>query len=213
MPVLRDTVRDQVRRALTERILSGHYPPGERLVELRIARELGTSQGSVREALRDLEASRLVESEPRRGTRVRVISHREMRQAYFVRGVLEEAAAPAATTALGGDVADLRAEVAGLLRAHVAGDLTTQAAHVYAFHRKLVEASGNCVLLRMWESLALETRVRIRLGWGEVDPAQVESSYEAVMGALGRGDGPGAGRLLRAHAEAFAPPDEPAGEG
>ena len=81
-----DSVRDQVRRTLTERILAGHYKPGDRLVELTIARELGTSQGSVREALRELEASRLVESEPRRGTRVRVISLKELQDAYFARG-------------------------------------------------------------------------------------------------------------------------------
>jgi DNA-binding GntR family transcriptional regulator len=65
-----DSIRDQVRRTLTERILAGHYKPGDRLVETQIARELGTSQGSVREALRELEASRLVESNPRRSTRV-----------------------------------------------------------------------------------------------------------------------------------------------
>ena len=93
MEIQKDSVRDQVRRTLTERILAGHYKPGDRLVELQIARELGTSQGSVREALRELEASRLVESEPRRGTRVRVVSLKELQDAYFARGILEQAAA------------------------------------------------------------------------------------------------------------------------
>jgi DNA-binding GntR family transcriptional regulator len=207
MTVVRETVRGQVRQALTERILAGHYAPGERLVELRIARELGTSQGSVREALRELEASRLVESEPRRGTRVRVVSPREEREAYFVRGVLEEAAAPAAVITLAGDVAELRCEAAGVLRACAAGDMAAQAAHVYAFHRRVVEAAGNEVLLRVWESLALETRVRLRLARGDIDPAVVESSYDAIVAALAHGDGPGAGRLLRSHAETFAPHD------
>jgi DNA-binding GntR family transcriptional regulator len=64
MGIQKDSVREQVRRTLTERILAGHYKPGDRLVELQIARELGASQGSVREARRELEASRLVESEP-----------------------------------------------------------------------------------------------------------------------------------------------------
>ena len=164
MGIQKDSVRDQVRRTLTERILAGHYKPGDRLVELQIARELGTSQGSVREALRELEASRLVESEPRRGTRVRVVSLKELQDAYFARGILEQAAAATAAKAFKGNVEKLRQEFQGILDAAEARDLGEQAAHVYALHRMIVEASGNCVLLRLWESLAFETRARVRLG-------------------------------------------------
>jgi DNA-binding GntR family transcriptional regulator len=207
MTVQKASVRDQVRRVLTERILAGHYQPGERLVELQIAKELGTSQGSVREALRELEASRLVESEPNRGTRVRVVSACEMREAYLVRGVLEQAAAATAAKALKGNVESLREDVSEVLRAADAGDFAEQAAHVFAIHRAILAASGNGVLLRTWESLALETRVRVRLRWA-IDPKQVAASYEAILAALDRGDGRAAGRLLRDHAEAFAPPAE-----
>ena len=209
MQIQKDSVRDQVRRTLAERILAGHYQPGDRLVELQIARELGTSQGSVREALRELEASRLVESEPHRGTRVRVISLKEMREAYFARGLLEQAAAATATKCFKGNVGKLREEFQGIMRAAEAKDFAEQAAHVYAFHRLILEASGNCVLLRLWESLAFETRARIRLGSGAIDLAHAETSYEAILTALERGDARAAGRLLREHAESFAPTVEP----
>lgn len=207
MTVHKPSVRDVVRRTLTERILSGHYKPGDRLIELQIARELGTSQGSVREALRELEASHLVQSEPHRGTRVRVIHSREVRESYQARGMLEEAAAVAATAGLKGDVAYLRNEVAGLLRAAEARDFSNQAAHVYTIHKAIMEASGNGVLLRLWEALAFETIVRIRLGWGPVDCEKIAGSYETILAAFVAGDGPLAGRLLRAHAEAFTPPE------
>lgn len=210
MSVQRDSVPDQVRRAVTERILAGHYQPGDRLVELQLAREFGVSQGSVREALRDLEAARLVESEPHKGTRVRVVHPREEREAYLVRGVLEQAAADTAAPAFKGNVESLREEAAGVLRACKAGDFARQAAHVYAFHRAVVVASGNGVLLRLWESLALETRVRINLGLGPTDPKKVAASYDAILAALNLGDGPAAGRLLKAHAETFAPPADAA---
>jgi DNA-binding GntR family transcriptional regulator len=210
MPLQKVCVRDQVRRTLTERILSGHYRPGDRLIELQIARELGTSQGSVREALRELEASRLVESEPHRGTRVRVVSTRELRETYLVRGVLEQAAAATGAKVFKGDVAKLREEVAGLLRAADTHDYAEQAAHVYAIHRAIVEASGNAVLLRLWESLALETRIRVRLALEAIDIDQVAASYEAILAALEKGDGRVAGRLLRQHAEVFAPAEEAA---
>ena len=72
---------------------SGELQPGERLVETRIAQELGTSQAPVREALRDLELLRLVESEPFRGSRVRAFGEDELIEVYPVRASLEELAA------------------------------------------------------------------------------------------------------------------------
>jgi DNA-binding GntR family transcriptional regulator len=207
MGIQKDSVRDQVRRTLTERILAGHYKPGDRLVELQIARELGTSQGSVREALRELEASRLVESEPRRGTRVRVLSLKELQDAYFARGILEQAAASTAAKAFKGNVEKLRQEVQGILDAAKARDLGAQAARVYALHRMIVEASGNGVLLRLWESLAFETRARVRLE-SAIDPRQIRASYDAILAALEKGDARASARLLREHAALFSPTDD-----
>lgn len=208
MSVKKGSVRDHVRRALTERILAGHYQPGERLIELQLAREFGTSQGSVREALRELEASRLVETKAHRGTYVRVVGAPEIREAYFVRGVLEQAAALTAAPALAGRAETLRPGVAAILRAADAKDYADQAAQVYALHRTIVAASGNATLLRLWEALAFETWVRIRLGWGEINRKLAETSYERILAVLDRGDGVTAGTLLREHAAAFSPPPE-----
>ena len=88
-PVLRDRVKD----VLLERIVSGGYPPGARLVETRIAQELGTSQAPVREALRDLEQLGLVVHEAYRGCSVRAVSAAELLEAFPVRAALEALAA------------------------------------------------------------------------------------------------------------------------
>ena len=101
MGLERDCMSDRIRRVLAERIIGGALAPGERLVEMRIAEEFRTSQAPVREALRELETLRLVESEPYRGTRVREVGEREMAEAYAVRAVLEQAAAEAAAPAQG----------------------------------------------------------------------------------------------------------------
>ena len=55
--ISRTVLREQVKDVLLQRIASGELKPGERLVETRIAQELGTSQAPVREALRDLAAA------------------------------------------------------------------------------------------------------------------------------------------------------------
>src|SRR3954462_6434484 len=143
MKVQRNCMREQIRRVLVQRILDGHYKPGDRLVELQIARELKTSQGPVREALRELEALRLVESETYRGTRVRALSETEMEEAGQVRGVLEQTAAQWAAAALQRDGAALRAEQESILKAAATGDLDEYSRHNMAFHRLIVEVAGN----------------------------------------------------------------------
>jgi len=96
MTITRTVLREQIKEVLVERILNGHYHPGDRLVEMQIAQEFGTSQAPVREALRDLESLRFVGSEAFRGTRVRSISRQELAEIYPVRAALEGLAAPLA---------------------------------------------------------------------------------------------------------------------
>src|SRR5688572_24294756 len=91
--VARTVLREQIKEILLERILRGELEPGERLVETRLARELGTSQAPVREALRDLQLLRLVESEPFRGARVRAVDDEHLLPVFPVRMALEELAA------------------------------------------------------------------------------------------------------------------------
>ena len=73
-PVLRSNLREQIKDVMLQRIVSGAYPPGARLVETRIAQELGVSQAPVREALRDLEQLGCIVHEPFRGCSVRAVA-------------------------------------------------------------------------------------------------------------------------------------------
>jgi DNA-binding GntR family transcriptional regulator len=197
-------MRDQIRRVLVQRILHGYYKPGDRLVELQIARELKTSQGPVREALRELEALRLVESVTYRGTRVRALSAREMEDAGRVRGVLEQAAARWGAPALKQEPGPLRAALEAIRAAAAIRDADAYAEHNMRFHRLIVEASGNSVLLRVWDSLMLESRTRIGLSQREIDLSVAAETHVPIVEALERGDGETAGRLLQEHAETFS---------
>jgi len=201
--VRRDCMRAQIRRVLVKRIVDGQYKPGDRLIELQIARDFNTSQGPVREALRELEALRLVESEPYRGTRVRPISEREMREASQVRGVLEQAAGERAALMLKNNAGPLRTALDALREAAARGDLDEYAARNKAFHRYIVEASGNAVLLRVWDSLMLEVMTRIGLTQLKLDLRAVAETHLPILEALESGDGVAAGRLLREHADQF----------
>ncbi len=197
---------DRIRQVLAERIIGGLLAPGERMVEMRIAEEFQTSQAPVREALRELEALRLVESEPYRGTRVREVGQREMAEAYAVRAVLEQAAAEAAAPLLGGNVGRFRQVLVALGESALAGDREGYARHDIDFHRGIVEAAGNKILLQTWDSLGFEVRLRIMLARKEPDLPRFAACHDPILEALERGDGQAAGRLLREHAESFMGP-------
>ena len=87
------TAYEQVRAAIVE----NRYRPGQRLVEQRIAEELGLSRTPVREALRLLEAEGLVVSERNRGAMVRPLSSSEVGDLYGLRIKLESYAVEVAT--------------------------------------------------------------------------------------------------------------------
>jgi DNA-binding GntR family transcriptional regulator len=201
--VARTVLREQVKELLLERILSGAYQPGDRLVETRIAQELGTSQTPVREALRDLELLRFVESEPFRGARVRAFSTAELAEIYPVRAAIEEVAAREAAARLDGDVSHLEAELRAMRAAADEGDLHGLVEHDVAFHRLIVEASGNGVLIGVWASLRVEARTTITALSTGIDHHELADTHEPVLAALAARDPERAGRALRRHIEDF----------
>lgn len=202
--ISRTVLREQVKDVLLQRIVSGELQPGERLVETRIAQELGTSQAPVREALRDLELLRLVESEPFRGSRVRVFDEEEMIEVYPVRASLEELAARLATEKLGGDVSSLEVEFEAMKKAVRSDDTNALVQHDIAFHRLIVEAAGNSVLEQCWKSLGVESRITVSLYGTYMDPTQAAERHVKLIDAIRSQNASAAAREARKHVEVSA---------
>jgi DNA-binding GntR family transcriptional regulator len=196
----RTVLREEVKSVLLQRILSGHYAPGDRLVEIRIAEELGVSQAPVREALRDLESVRFVESAPFRGARVRQVSDAELIEVYPIRAALEEVAVREAAKRMGGDVSALEAELDGMRRAK---DVAEQVEHDARFHELIVEASGNGRLLEIWSSLQVETRTAITALRMGLTPKEAADLHEEIVNALRRRDARASARAIRNHFDHF----------
>jgi DNA-binding GntR family transcriptional regulator len=88
-----DTLRRTVENHLREAIMSGYLKPGQRLVERELCEAMGVSRPSLREALRKLEAEKLIEMVPHRGPVVAAISDQEAGELYELRVLLESYAA------------------------------------------------------------------------------------------------------------------------
>ncbi len=181
----RSVLSDAVKDRLLEGILDGRYPPGSRIVETRVARELGTSQAPVREALRDLEALGVVEIAAFRGARVRRPSRDELLDAYVVRAELEALAVRLALPLLtDADLACLEGLLAEMTRAAEAGETVAEAAADAAFHGYLVERAGNGTLGRVWGRLEPYSRTYINMAVPGGDHRRMAALHRPLLDAL-----------------------------
>ncbi|HEX5827849.1 MAG TPA: GntR family transcriptional regulator [Candidatus Limnocylindrales bacterium] len=194
--VLSDTVKDRLLAA----ILDGRYPPGARIVETRVAKQLGTSQAPVREALRDLEALGVVEITAFRGARVRRPTPQELLDAFDVRSELEALAVRLALPRLAdGDLDELGRLLEAMRRASASGDTVAEAAADTAFHAFIVGRSGNGTLLRVWDRLEPFSRTYISLAIPGADQERIVALHAGILDALRGRDAARADAAIRHH--------------
>lgn len=203
--LLRTGLADQIREFIVEGISSGRWEPGERLVERRIATELGVSQGPVREALRQLEAQRLIESLPNRGARVREFTERDLAEIFPVRAGLERTAAELALPRFSDGCLDALQEHNRLLgEAARDGDLHEQMRLSIAFHREIVETAGNRLLVSVWEGLGIELWTTLSLRLHQTEIYSKSAEHAELIEAFRRRD-PRAPQQLHEHVMNYAP--------
>jgi DNA-binding GntR family transcriptional regulator len=95
LAVDRSSTTDRVAAALRRALFDGALAPGTALRESDLARRLGVSRGTLREALRLLQAEGLVNREPNRGVVVKLLSPAELADLYQARRVIETGAVDA----------------------------------------------------------------------------------------------------------------------
>ena len=198
-PVERPSLAEKVREELLKRILSGTIQPGERILELHVAEELGTSQAPVREALRALEVLGVVETTRHRGARARLLSGHELAEISDVRAELEGYAASLAAPRLKGKTTELEACVDAMQRAAKARDVRRFAEANAKFHRLIVRTAGNETLFEIWSRLDVRAHTIMNVLRSERDLTVVARSHLPIIAALKAGDARAARRATRAH--------------
>ena len=142
-PEDRRTLTDSVARRLRNLIIEGHLPPGTPLRLQALAGRLGVSVMPVREALRLLEAERLVAVSPHRGATVLQVSSDEVEEIYVMRAALERLAARIAMAKIGQDeIRAIRDQFEAMAAAASDEDLDRFGLEDRRFHRLLYAAAG-----------------------------------------------------------------------
>jgi DNA-binding GntR family transcriptional regulator len=195
--VLSERVKDRI----LQWILEGELAPGSRIVETRIARDLGTSQTPVREALRDLATLGFVEIEPYRGSRVRRPSKRELVDAIVVRAELEALAGRlAAEHRTEQCLDDLETLYDEMHEAAERGDAHDHALINTRFHARIIEAAGNSSLGRLWAMLEPFGRTYVTASAEGIDLFWLGDRHRAILDAIRDQDPERAAETSRMHA-------------
>jgi len=192
---------DRIRNALTDAISSGELAPGTTLDEQQLADRYGASRTPVREALRQLATSGMVEVRPRRGVIVRHVTADEVMDMFETMAELEAVCVRLATYRI------TPLERSRLLRIHEASQAAVEHDDVDAydalnreFHEAIYRAAHNDFLAD--QAIAVRTRLnafrRMQLRQAR-RLASSRAEHDAVMQAIAEGNGEEAGRRMRAH--------------
>ena len=198
-PLSRMSLSRQIRDRLLDRIMEGILKPGDRLIELKIANEMATSQAPVREALRELETMGVLESHRNKGARVRVITNEELRQIYDVRAQIEAYACQVVTERVIDIQAALRAAIVQMKNAAQNKDSPGFAEHNMEFHRIIIKATRNDVLLDLWESLNVRMRTMVNVSRSRKNLLELSRSHVSMVEAIVSGNAQIAFETARDH--------------
>lgn len=191
---------DRAYAATKERILDGRYPGGALISEGEVATLVGLSRTPVREAFLRLEAEGLLRLYPKRGALVVPVSAAEVEDVIETRLLVERFAIEKIGRAPAALVAQLEVEIAEQERLAEAGDARGFVEADRRFHRLLVAATGNEILVALHDSLRDRQR---RMGVVALSAdgdriGEIREEHRAIAAAVAAGD-PAAGELLAAH--------------
>ncbi len=194
-------LRDVVFYTLRQAILKGELEPGERLMEMQLAEQLGVSRTPIREAIRKLELEGLVLMIPRRGAIVAKITEKDLRDVLEVRSSLERLSTELACERMHDEtIAELKQAQEAFKEALNQNDITLQAQRDVEFHDVIYKATGNLRLIQMLNNLR-EQMYRYRLEYLKHDLAHqtLIEEHEAIIEALSKRDKETATKIIVRH--------------
>lgn len=196
-----DTIRKKVYHHIREKILKGEIPPRERLIETRLAREIGTSRTPVREALHSLELEKLIKSIPRVGYIVESMDQQDLEQICEIRNVIEALGARWAIEKAQKKLAkDLTKNVARQERALAAHDPGGYVELDAQFHEIIAKSSGSDRLLELVQTLRRHMlRYRMHVVYAMDTALRSIEGHKAILKAVQEGNSEAAVEALQHH--------------
>ncbi len=200
------TLRELALEKMRGAILSGHFKPGERVVERSLCEQLDVSRSIVREVLRHLEAEGLIESVPHSGPVVASLSADQAAQIYALRALMEGRAARLfAETASDDALAHLVTLNAAIQAAFKAGDHAAVVERTTAFYEALFMGAGMTIAWDIVRSLnARINRLRLMTIGSPGRQKEAAAEMDRILKALRKRDPEAAQDAAQLHVQRVA---------
>ena len=196
-------LRDVVFNTLREAILKGELQPGERLMELQLASQLGVSRTPIREAIRMLEQEGLAVTVPRKGAEVARMTLKEMEDVLEVREALDELAVRIACEKITPDqIVRLKETGQSFAESTKNGNLKALAENDEAFHDIIYAATENQKLINLLENLRQQIyRYRVEYLKNIRNYPALIQEHNEIIAALEAGDKEAVASAMYRHVE------------
>ncbi|WP_251036335.1 GntR family transcriptional regulator [Arthrobacter sp. ISL-28] len=193
-------IADQLR----EQIVQGIFRPGQQINESALASQLQTSRGPLREALQRLSQEGILVSHRNRGVFVLELSTDDIKEIYAVREAIESAAANILMDAGPEKINDtcdvLKGIIKDMAKQVAVSDWQAIARLDMQFHTSFVAGTGNSRLIRIYQTLAAESRMcilNLEVSYPRVDDLVQE--HQNLLDLLEAGDRKGLQRAIKRH--------------
>ncbi len=179
------TLHARVYQELRNAIVRGHFAPGEVVTIRRLATELGTSVMPVREAIHRLISEHAIEMQGSRSMRIATLTREKVEDLIRVRSIIEPEAVYLAAGRIGeDDILELEVLNRKLMKAIMHGDVDDKLLANRAFHFAVYNIAASPILLRVIDSLWLQSGPYLHSLFASADRAHEELGTEFINDKL-----------------------------
>lgn len=200
-PLERSSTADGAAAYLRSRIAEGTLAPGERISEGVVAEQLGISRSPIREALARLALEGLVDIVPYKGTFVKSLDAKRLKQLVELRLALEEFAVRRLVYRASKQELDRFTQLIDDIHAQAAkGDFDGTVEADLRAHQYLIEVAGNPLLTQTYGALLNESRMYIRITsrhYGSMD--ELATEFTTLLVAMRERRADDAAKILADH--------------
>lgn len=194
-------LRERIAGKLRELIVEAQIKPGDAIIEMELASQLGVSRAPLREALQILNTEGLIEIIPYHKTTVRKLTRRDITELYGLRSALESFALrliikqndPAAIASLE-DVYDR------MVAAADSGEAAKVSLLDHQFHTTIIHLGNHNLLIKMWSQVTQRVQQVLALrDMRRTDIRKIARSHRVIIDAIITGDAHNSDDVIDAH--------------
>ncbi len=201
MPIVKHTYKDQVIDHVYQLMLNNELGPGDQLKESLLAEQMGISRAPIREAMKELIMSGLVDYRPQVGNFIPVLSSKEIVDSYSTRGVLEGYAIMETCEQFTCDDFETLDDMTDKMERYAEKHNHKKVVEIGGdFHDLLISKNNNAQLLEYTNRLSLKLHILFFKHWGRLyDAEEIGRRHREIVDGLRSGDCSRIEKVVRDH--------------